>query len=461
MAAPGSHGPHEQIAGRAVLTYARGWQSLAATRSLGRHGIEVVTGDEYALTPASFSRYSLANFRYPNPDAEPDAFLDRLEEVVREHRPASPQTPYVLMPIHKETYLLSRHRARFEPLIRLPVPDIDHIEQVHDKGDLAAYAMDRGISTPRTWLPKSLDELRTTAAKIPLPAFVKLRASAAGVGIQKVDTAAELVSTFTGFLARYPVEDDALPLVQEAVPGDDYCVTTLFDRGQLRAAMTYHNLRAYPADKGASVLRETVAAPEMERIAGELLGGLGWHGVAELDFRWDGRSEPKLIEVNPRFWGGLIQAVESGWDYPWLLFRLAVDGHVAAPEATRTDVRTETPVLGFLATLEELADDEQRMAKLKQAFRDARADVKGGGSKRAAVRKLLGGLDDYADVKRRFGEVKRLLKEHEGNVYDVLSARDPLPALGILYPLAVFLKHGKLSMELITSEGGPAAGEER
>jgi hypothetical protein len=49
--------------GKVIITYARGWQSLAAARSLGQHGIEVVTGDEYAMTPASFSRYTVASFR--------------------------------------------------------------------------------------------------------------------------------------------------------------------------------------------------------------------------------------------------------------------------------------------------------------------------------------------------------------------------------------------------------------
>ena len=79
------------------------------------------------------------------------------------------------------------------------------------------------------------------------------------------------------------------------------------------ASMTYHNLRAFPPERGASVMRETVKAPRMEEIAGDLLGPLGWHGVAELDFRWAGTpdTEPFLIEVNPRFWGGLIQAVEK------------------------------------------------------------------------------------------------------------------------------------------------------
>ena len=119
-------------AGRAIITYARGWQSLAATRSLGRRGVEVVTSDEYALTPASFSRYSVADFRYPNSSQEPERFLDVLEEKILEHRPAD-GAPYVLMPVHKETYLIARNRERFEPHIHVPIPSIECIEQVHNK----------------------------------------------------------------------------------------------------------------------------------------------------------------------------------------------------------------------------------------------------------------------------------------------------------------------------------------
>ena len=69
-------------AGKAIITFSRGWQTLVATRSLGRRGVEVITGDEYAMTAASFSRYSVAEFRYPNPTKEPDAFLDALQIVV-------------------------------------------------------------------------------------------------------------------------------------------------------------------------------------------------------------------------------------------------------------------------------------------------------------------------------------------------------------------------------------------
>ena len=41
--------------GRAIVTFARGWQTLVAVRSLGRRGVEVITGDLYPMTPASLS----------------------------------------------------------------------------------------------------------------------------------------------------------------------------------------------------------------------------------------------------------------------------------------------------------------------------------------------------------------------------------------------------------------------
>jgi predicted ATP-grasp superfamily ATP-dependent carboligase len=449
-------------AGRVILTYARGWQTLVATRSLGQRGVEVITGDEYAMSPSSFSKYSMASFRYSNVTRSPEQFLDELEEIVIKYKPEDPSIPYVLMPIHKESYLIARNRARFEPHIRVPLPEIEHIEQVHNKGILAADARERGIPAPTTWLPETVEAFNSMVEEITLPAFVKLRESAAGVGVQKVDSPEELKGTFDEFIHHFRLTEGDYPIIQTAVPGDDYCVTTLFDHGKLVAAMTYRNLRAFPPEKGAGVMRETVKAPRMEAVAADLLGPMNWHGVAEIDFRWDGRAEtePKLIEVNPRFWGGLIQAVESGWDYPWLLFRLAADGHVSLEEEGRYDVRTETPMLALLATLQEMADNKGSMDKLSAAWDTAKGEFREG-SKRAGLRQLFHGLKESLDMKDRLREVKRQLKEHENNIYDVLSSNDPLPAFAVFFPLAVFLRHGKVNMELLTGESGPSPPEEK
>jgi hypothetical protein len=198
------------------------------------------------------------------------------------------------------------------------------------------------------------------------------------------------------------------------------------------------------------VLRETVDAPAMERTGGALLGSLAWHGVAEVDFRWDGQAEPVLIEVNPRFWGGLTQSVASGWDYPYLLYRLAIDGTVAAVDPKNNNAKTETPIVALLATLTEIAQDDTRMEAMRQAFGELKLQY-GPGSRFHALRDFFERLKHGVDVEGRWEHARTLLGDHHNTVSDVLSWNDPLPALGVLYPLAVFMKHGKISTELLVS----------
>ena len=73
---------NEQPAGRAIVTFSRGWQTLVAVRSLGRRGVEVITGDHYSMTPGSLSKYSQQSFKYPDPDIDPEDFIDAVEETV-------------------------------------------------------------------------------------------------------------------------------------------------------------------------------------------------------------------------------------------------------------------------------------------------------------------------------------------------------------------------------------------
>jgi predicted ATP-grasp superfamily ATP-dependent carboligase len=438
---------------RAILTYGRAWSALAAARSLGKRGIDIIVGDEYDFAPAGLSKFASAKFIYPNPDRDPGAFLDTLEAVIRSHKPADGEE-YVLMPVHKEAYLIARHRERFEPLIKMALPTIEQIDQVHDKGTLARYCKTEGLPIPRTVVPESPQEFMDAAAGFAYPAFVKVRQSAAAVGVKKVGSFSEAVMAFDGFVKDLELGPGSYPLLQEGIPGDDYCATFLFDHGELRAAMTYHNLRSYPAKSGTGVLRETVKAPTIEAIGAELLTRLKWHGVAEIDFRWEGKEDQPawLIEVNPRFWGGMPQAVEAGWDYPYLLYRLAVDGRVDPVLPHDTDVRTETPVIGLLATLHEIIHDEPRMEAMKGAYLLLRKSYVRG-SRRMALRAFVNNFKDAADVGGRLERMKELFRDHRNSVSDVFKWEDPLPALGFLYPIAVFLKHGKVTTELLVSEG--------
>lgn len=435
---------------RAIVTYARGWHALAVTRSLGRHGIEVFCGEEAPFAPCFFSRYCTGSFQYPSVSDDPDGFIDFLVEKVKELKPPGDE-PYVLMPVHKETWLIARHRDRFDPYVNVPLTSLENMERTHDKGRLAVLAEELGITIPGTRQFASMDDLYRGLPEIEFPVFLKLRSASAGVGLKKCDTPEELTSTFRQFVEGFRLEPQEYPLVQQFVKGEDYCCTMLFDQGRKIAAMTYRNLRAFPRGTGAGALRETVSLPEAEQAAEKLLSHLNWHGMAELDFRQAKEGPAYLIEVNPRFFGGLPQAIAANVDYPYLLFQIASGKSIEEiPEVDYT-TRTEAPLVGLLATLDEIAHDDRVLERLRNVRNEL--DVLGRSNiEDVRLRPLWEAIRHAANPRDVKGYLREMFEKHRDTINDVLQSDDPRPALGVLFPLALMLRHGKLSMGLLTSE---------
>ena len=101
------------------------------------------------------------------------------------------------------------------------------------------------------------------------------------------------------------------------------------------------NLKTYPYKEGASVYRKNVSVPAMEKEARKFLKAIKWHGPIEIDFRMGKSNIPYLIEVNPRFWGGLHQSVASNVNYPLLAYKIAMEGDCPAVHKYDKKVRTE------------------------------------------------------------------------------------------------------------------------
>jgi len=395
---------------KCILTYARSWIALAATRCLGKHGIYVITGDTERGAAANFSRYSKEHFVYPDPAADPDGFVDRLVDIAKSHTDVD--TDLVLMPMYTEIYPVLCRQDRFEGLVKMVLPPKEAYELVRNKAELAAHCNKFGIRIPSTVVSGNADEFYSGARNMEYPAFVKVPAGSGSLGIRKAACYDEAVKTFDEMVLRYKITDPRqFPILQACAGGTDHCSAFLFDHGEFRAAMTYRNVVDFPKGKGVGALRETVDAHALEKIGRKLLEHLGWNGVCQIDFRWDGAGEPWLIEINPRFWGGLAQSIASGWVFPVWMYDLALKGRIELPHPEKSDVRTINPVL--MAS---------RMAQ--DLFAGRGKDIAG------------------------------LIKEQRGAVNEFFSWKDPLPVLGLAYPLMVYLKHGKITPELLIGEKG-------
>ena len=440
-----------------ILTFARSWNTVVATRSLGKMGVKVITGDNLYLAASNFSIYSKGFFAYPDPDKEPEAFIDKLVAVCKKYQ--APDTNIVLMPFHTDSFIIAANKHRFEGIAKLALPDRDKIDLIGNKASLAEYCTKHNINTPKTAVINSVEEFPAIAKSFPYPAFLKISDSNAAIGLHKVESSEEAIKHFNHDVKRFKLTGNGLAILQQSVPGEDYCSTFIFDNGEPRAAMTYHNILDYPRKSGMGALRETVDASEMEEMGRELLRLAEWHGVAEIDFRYDGNSKPYLIEVNPRFWGGLGQSVESGWNYPYMLFRLALDGHIDPVKPEKKDVRTFNPCLMTMRMIQEYAEAKDTRNDMKSAFQEFSKDMDG--DHFTAIDKLSDKLADAIDPLERLKAVKSLIDENKGAVNELFKFKDPLPLMGLLYPLAVFLKHGKISADMLVTGAGKSGDKKK
>jgi len=313
--------------------------ALAVTRSLGRQGVAVTVADERRRSLAGASRYCREAIQVPSPAQSPDAFLGAIQREVErgKHR--------VLMPIDDVALsLISEARSRFEGLAVLPFPGAEIVQIAHDKGALMSLAEEKGIPAPRSVVVREPADLERAIRHVGFPAVVKARVSRiavsgqwrSGAGTHYVHTPAELATA-----CRTVGETVPFPLVQEYVPGDGRGVFVLMNRGRLRAAFAHRRLREKPPSGGVSVLSESVALdPQVLEHAERILEALKWHGVAMVEFKHDTRDGvSKLLEINGRFWGSLQLSVDSGVDFPHLLYRLAVTGDVEPVSTYATGVR--------------------------------------------------------------------------------------------------------------------------
>ncbi len=428
--------------GRVILTYGRSLMALVIARSLAERGVEVIACDDVGLTVCSFSRSVQETFTVAPWDREPEQFLQDLEAAVLEYAPNDGR-PYVLMPVFREIDLIARNRARFEPAIKIAAPNIQSIELVTPKHHLARLAEEAGLDAPRSWRPTSHAALRKLTSSLPFPLILKPVDGAGGRGVARCETAQEIEAHADklGF--------DEPPLLQECIEGEDYCVAVLAREGALKAIMAYRNVTTFPRQAGAGAVRETVDAAPFRETAEKLLAETAWDGVAQLDFRWSGdaKTKPKLIEVNARFWAGIFHSVESGVDFPWLLYRQTLGEDVGVVDEADIGATTKTTGAWLLAAIEDVAASDPHFNAASEAWREAKAKAESG-ALFEAMEKSGKAVKETLSLKRATDDLRATMRALKDAPSELSSARDPMVGLGALFVLSSLVRHGKLPPEV-------------
>ena len=298
---------------------------LPILANLHRHGVPISVAAPQRVSMGFFSRYPSERLVSPNPDSEPEKFIDWVERTVKDGR-----YPVTMVCGENATWLLAQARERLESCTRIPLVDVAKFYLCRDKSKTMKEAARLGIPTPKTWYP---DDAGIDAVIREIPAYpvvLKPCTSDGARGISYPKNAEELRASYEKTRIGYKN-----CIVQEFVPhsGMQYKAEIILDAaGKILCAGVYDKPRFYPPTGGSSTLNSTVDRPDILDLGIRFLQGIGWYGMGDCDFILDPRDNvPKLMEVNPRFTRSIKILVEAGLEFPYILYRLAL-GQAVEPQ---------------------------------------------------------------------------------------------------------------------------------
>ena len=338
-----------------ALVIVGSFQSLGILRSLAGQGVPTYLID-WDLCVGRFSRCA-HRFSLCPPAVEEERFLQFLRDLaVRENLKG-----WVIFANDDRTVgLLSRHKKELEEFYRVPVPDWEITKAAIDKRLTHDLAEKAGVPYPRTFYPKSVEELERLDMAFPVIIKPAIRDNYYDKARKKAVRVDGLDGLRREYLKASSLIDPAEIMIQELIPGGAgnlYSYGSLHTTRGVLGKVVARRTRQHPVEFGrVTTHAETIRIPELEDMGRRLLDTMGYQGISEVEFMKDPRDGTyKLIEINARFWAWHSLAIAAGVDLPYVMyldmlgekaeagdfeegvhwFRLLVDLPVSAIQATK------------------------------------------------------------------------------------------------------------------------------
>jgi predicted ATP-grasp superfamily ATP-dependent carboligase len=319
--------------------------ALAVVRSLGKQSIKVIVASVEKKGLAGHSRFASKHLACPSVDKAPDTFRSWLTQIIKEENISH------LLPITDTSLRLSLSlEDEIRKLCTLPTVNKDVFDLVSNKDKLLDIASDLGVRCPKSiTLVKGqdlVDEQLRLIESFDYPAVAKPVQSSEHQGAELVqaeicyfDSASEALK----FFSAKNTEAGIRYLLQERIWGSGVGVFALCSAGEAVQLFAHRRILEKPPSGGRSVLCESLPLDKAPvEQAKTLLKHFKWNGVAMVEFKQDRKGEFYLMEINPRFWGSLQLAIDSGRNFPASLLDVFPSGETADAQAIANLLNSQT-----------------------------------------------------------------------------------------------------------------------
>lgn len=314
-------GVEEEMSDTTILVLGGEQRSaLAAVRSLGAKGLDVVVGSFLASSLAGKSKFASGCCQYTSPDESVEQFLADVLRCLNKFK-----AKWLLPVTDMSLYAILANRGRLPAECQVLSPEFKKYWSASDKISLVKLAQENGVPVPKTRFCTGAD-VEYVARSFGFPFVLKPQSSIIEQGHRLENTSVKIIyneAELFDVLRDSRVRN--IPcMIQEKINGEGIGIFAVFENGEARAVFSHRRIREKPPWGGVSVLCESCAPdPLAKSYAFKLLKALDWHGVAMVEFKRDNRDGlPNLMEINARLWGSLQLAIDAGVDFPYLMWRL-------------------------------------------------------------------------------------------------------------------------------------------
>lgn len=309
--------------------------ALGIVRSLGEHQLPVIVAD-CVMGMAFYSKYAI-------PVLIPD-YAENKEDFLRSlYRIAA-----YLKLLNKEgilycsydiyVFAVGENLSKLKSRYKVTFSDWGKVNRCLDKSYLYQEAKRLHIPCPKTSYAQNSDGLFEATKRLSYPLIIK---PAITIGFSSVYRKAIQVEDEEELLrVKDEIEQHGLGhcelVLQEMIPGPVkylYTFSSYSDlSGDVKGYSIGHKLRQSPPDTGTITAGRVIHRPNLAKLGSSFIKGLGYHGIANTEFKLDPRDRKyKLIEINPRpgLWN--YSATASGVNLSWIAYQniaLGIDAPV-------------------------------------------------------------------------------------------------------------------------------------
>ena len=210
----------------------------------------------------------------------------------------------------------------------IPLVKYNEFTYLNTKENYIELAKKKKIDIPHSSVIDKYSELKTIIKDINFPCIIKPNVGNGSQGVSLISSKNELHKKFRELKNQKSTItfNPEKIIIQEYIPNTLSYFNVLLSNGKIIAKQQLKILKTYPPICGGPALSVSILDNKLDEIGIEVLKKTKVkNGALNIQFIFDKTNNKyRLLEINSRIWGSIQSSIDTGVNFPYLLYKIAI-----------------------------------------------------------------------------------------------------------------------------------------